>query len=58
MASMCEGCPIQCGVFAFTGVMQGHSFLLITYTLRDCDFASLKTMEISLKKIKEEKRKE
>lgn len=53
MASMCEGCPIQCEFFAFSGVMQGHSFLLITYTFNDCDFALLKTVEISLKKEEE-----
>lgn len=50
MASMCEGCPIQCEVFAFTGVTQGCSFLLITYTLHDSDSASLNTIEISLEK--------
>lgn len=58
VASMCEGCPIQCEGFAFTGVTQGCSFLLITYILHDCDSASLKTIEISLKKEKEENTKE
>ncbi|OPJ69604.1 hypothetical protein AV530_012614 [Patagioenas fasciata monilis] len=39
---MCKGCPIRYEVFVFTGVMQRHSFLPITYALHDSDFVSLK----------------